>query len=62
MAPRRRLYRTEIMTTAPTRPCLVTHSGKFHCDEAFAHAVLQLALNLHRRERIIRCCAPASRI
>ena len=36
------------MTAAPTRPCLVTHSGKFHCDEAFAHAVLQLALGLHR--------------
>ena len=36
------------MTADPTRLCLVTHSGKFHCDEAFAHAVLQLALGLHR--------------
>jgi uncharacterized UPF0160 family protein len=29
------------------RPILVTHSGKFHCDEVFAYAVLRLALGLH---------------
>ncbi len=34
------------MTIAPP-PCLVTHNGKFHCDEVFAHAVLRLALGLH---------------
>ena len=34
------------MTTAATPPRLVTHSGKFHCDEVFAHAVLRLALGL----------------
>ena len=28
------------------RPMLVTHSGKFHCDDAFAYAVLRLALGL----------------
>ncbi len=28
------------------RPFLVTHSGKFHCDEVFAYAVLRLALDL----------------
>ena len=27
-------------------PTLVTHSGKFHCDEVFAFAVLRLALGL----------------
>ena len=35
------------MTPIPTRPHLVTHSGKFHCDEVFAHAVLRLALGVH---------------
>jgi uncharacterized UPF0160 family protein len=29
------------------RPVLATHSGKFHCDEVFAYAVLRLALGLH---------------
>ena len=28
------------------RPLLVTHGGKFHCDEVFAYAVLRLALGL----------------
>jgi uncharacterized UPF0160 family protein len=27
-------------------PTLATHSGKFHCDDAFAYAVLRLALGL----------------
>ncbi len=30
------------------RPLLVTHSGKFHCDEVFAYVVLRLALGLSR--------------
>ncbi len=34
------------MTAAPAHPRLVTHGGKFHCDEVFAHAVLRLALGL----------------
>lgn len=29
-------------------PLLVTHSGGFHCDEAFAYVVLRQALGLHR--------------
>ena len=36
------------MTVAQPRPFLVTHSGKFHCDEVFAYAVLRLALDLHQ--------------
>ena len=28
-------------------PLLVTHGGKFHCDEVFAYVVLRLALGLH---------------
>ena len=28
-------------------PILVTHGGKFHCDEVFAYAVLRLALGVH---------------
>ena len=34
------------MQSAPKRLVLATHSGKFHCDEVFAHAVLRLALGL----------------
>ena len=34
------------MTSAHPRPILATHSGKFHCDEVFAYAVLRLALGL----------------
>jgi ribonuclease J len=30
----------------PTRPNLITHSGTFHCDDAFAYATLRLALGL----------------
>ncbi len=33
--------------TSLLRPLLVTHGGKFHCDEVFAYAVLRLALGLH---------------
>ncbi len=29
-------------------PLLVTHSGKFHCDEVFAYVTLRLALGEHR--------------
>ena len=32
-------------------PLLVTHSGKFHCDEVFGYAVLRLALGLHEPGR-----------
>ncbi len=32
--------------TCPAPPTLVTHGGKFHCDEVFAYAVLCLALGL----------------
>ncbi len=32
---------------AAGRPLLVTHDGKFHCDEVFAYAVLRHALELH---------------
>jgi uncharacterized UPF0160 family protein len=35
------------MTDTQPLPILVTHSGKFHCDEVFAYAVLRLALGLH---------------
>lgn len=35
-----------MMTDAPALPLLVTHGGKFHCDEVFAYAVLRLALGL----------------
>jgi uncharacterized UPF0160 family protein len=31
-----------------TLPILATHSGKFHCDEVFAYAVLRLALGLRQ--------------
>jgi uncharacterized UPF0160 family protein len=34
-----------LTSTAPL-PVLATHSGKFHCDEVFAYAVLRLALGL----------------
>jgi len=33
-------------TVTPALPHLLTHSGKFHCDDAFAYAVLRLALGL----------------
>ena len=32
----------------PRVPVLVTHNGKFHCDEVFAYAVLRHALGVHR--------------
>jgi uncharacterized UPF0160 family protein len=32
--------------STPIRPLLVTHSGTFHLDDAFAYAVLRLALGL----------------
>ena len=35
------------MKPAAALPVLATHSGKFHCDEVFAYAVLRLALGLH---------------
>ena len=36
------------MSADASRPTLVTHSGKFHCDEVFGYAVLCLALGLSR--------------
>jgi uncharacterized UPF0160 family protein len=36
------------MNIAHPRPVLATHSGKFHCDEVFAYAVLCLALGLRQ--------------
>ena len=33
-------------TTPDQGPLLVTHSGSFHLDDAFAYAVLRLALGL----------------
>ena len=35
-----------MMPTGAQTPLLVTHSGKFHCDDVFAYAVLRLALDL----------------
>ena len=37
--------------TAATLPSLVTHSGTFHCDDAFAYAVLCAALGLTEPDR-----------
>ncbi|GLR65435.1 metal-dependent hydrolase [Acidocella aquatica] len=34
------------MSIAHPHPVLATHSGKFHCDEVFAYAVLRLAMDL----------------
>lgn len=44
-----------------TLPLLVTHSGKFHCDEVFAYAVLRLALGLREpaSHRLARTRDPA---
>jgi uncharacterized UPF0160 family protein len=50
------------MTAAQTHPILVTHSGRFHCDEVFAYAVLRLALGLTEAGRdhtLIRTRDPA---
>ncbi len=45
----------------PPRPLLVTHSGTFHLDDAFAYAVLRLALGWTRRAGTTRWCARAPR-
>ena len=34
--------------TEKKTPLLITHSGKFHCDEVFAYVVLRLALGLSK--------------
>ncbi len=50
------------MTPVPLHPVLVTHSGRFHCDEVFAYAALRLALGLSepgRDHRLIRSRDPA---
>ncbi|MCQ8278137.1 MYG1 family protein [Acetobacteraceae bacterium KSS8] len=49
--------------TDQARPVLVTHSGKFHCDEVFAYAVLRLALGLRdpsRDHTLLRTRKPAA--
>ncbi|WP_338664965.1 MYG1 family protein [Pararoseomonas sp. SCSIO 73927] len=38
------------MAEESARPVLATHSGKFHCDDVFAYAVLRLALGLRAAE------------
>ena len=50
------------MNANQTGPVLATHSGKFHCDEVFAYAVLRLALDLHepgRDHTLLRTRDPA---
>jgi uncharacterized UPF0160 family protein len=50
------------MTPAQAHPLLVTHSGRFHCDEVFAYAILRLALGLTepgQDHRLIRTRDPA---
>ena len=37
-----------MMVPESVRPLLVTHSGTFHLDDAFAYAVLRLALGLSK--------------
>jgi uncharacterized UPF0160 family protein len=50
------------MTLGLPRPSLLTHDGRFHCDEVFAYAVLRLALGLQEPGRdhdLIRTRKPA---
>jgi uncharacterized UPF0160 family protein len=50
------------MPLAQTHPILVTHSGRFHCDEVFAYATLRLAFGLSEAGRdhsLIRTRDPA---
>jgi uncharacterized UPF0160 family protein len=50
------------MTFAQPPPILVTHSGRFHCDEVFGYAILRLALGLTETGRdhsLIRTRDPA---
>lgn len=49
------------MTSGRSHPTLVTHGGRFHCDEVFAYAVLRLALGLSARgedHRLVRTRDP----
>ena len=41
----------DMMAPEPLRPLLVTHSGTFHLDDAFAYAALRLALGLREPGR-----------
>jgi uncharacterized UPF0160 family protein len=50
-APGKAIWIGLFMTPSQTLPILVTHSGKFHCDEVFAYAVLRLALG---RDHVLR--------
>ena len=48
------------MPPSGTLPLLVTHDGKFHCDEVFAYAVLRLSLGLGADDhRLVRTRDPA---
>ncbi|MBW4024097.1 MAG: MYG1 family protein [Proteobacteria bacterium] len=50
------------MPSGHSHPTLVTHGGRFHCDEVFAYAVLRLALGLGTTgedHRLIRTRDPA---
>jgi uncharacterized UPF0160 family protein len=50
------------MTVAQPRPILVTHSGRFHCDDVFAYAIFRLSLGLTEAGRdhtVIRTREPA---
>ncbi len=48
------------MPAIATGPLLVTHDGKFHCDEVFAYAVLRLSLGLGADDhRLVRTRDPA---
>jgi uncharacterized UPF0160 family protein len=44
----RRPSAQNLMVPKPLRPLLVTHSGTFHLDDAFAYAVLRLAFGLSK--------------
>ena len=45
----------------PSKPILVTHSGKFHCDEVFAYAVLRLARGCVHPARTTPCSVRGTR-
>ena len=48
------------MSATGAGPLLVTHDGKFHCDEVFAYAVLRLSLGLGADDhRLVRTRDPA---
>ena len=50
------------MMPEPIRPLLVTHSGAFHLDDAFACAVLRLALGLGGRASVAAAVSAPSHL